>query len=128
MGQYHEAETLVLETNKGLGVLPRLEYRELSDSASWYLAKIWLKLAKYGQSKELALRIINRAQDIVGVQHEYYTKMKEDLRQLWGINPDGTPFEGSVELGTDDSPKECETDNLSERVAENTGQRNAEQQ
>ena len=94
----------------------------------WYLAKIWLKLGKYDQSKELALKVINQAQEKLGAQHEYYTAMKEVLRQLWGINPDGTPFEGSVELGTDDSPNECRTDNLSEGVAETTGQRNAEQQ
>lgn len=126
-GQYHEAETLVLKVNKGLGVLSDFEL-ELNNHALWYLSKIWLALGKYDQSKELALKTIDRVQDSLGAQHERYTTMREGLKQLWGINPDGTPFEGSEELGTDDSPTEWEMDNSSEGAIENTGQRNAEQQ
>ena len=128
LAQYHEAETLVLEANKGLGESYSVTNGKLTNHAHWYLAKIWLESGKCDQSKELALKVINQAQEELGAQHRTYTEMKEELRQLWGINPDGTPFEGSVELGTDDSPNECGTDNLSEGVAENTGQRNAEQQ
>ena len=126
-GQYHEAETLVLKVNKGSGVSCNFEL-ELNNLAPWYLSKIWLALGKHDQSKELALKTIDRVQDTLGAQHVYYTGMKEVLRQLWGINPDGTPFEGSVELETDDSSDEWETDNSSEGVAETTGQRNAEEQ
>ena len=127
LAQYHEAETLVLEATKGLSVLFGLKSRIEITLGHWYLAKIWLKLGKHDQSKELALKTIDQVQDSLGAQHKRYTKMREDLRQLWGINPDGTPFEGSVELGTDDSPNECETDNLSEGAVETPGQGNAEQ-
>ena len=127
LAQYHEAETIVLEMTK-VSDLSTGYYGALNNVAHWYLALIWLALGKHDQSKELALKTINMIQEDPRAQPKHYTGFKEDLAQIWGINPDGTPFEGSVELGTDDSPNECETDNSSERVAENTGQRNAEQQ
>ena len=119
---------MLLEANKSSDVLTSGKLRVLTYHARWYIAKVRLKLGKYDQSKELALKTINRTQEDLGAQHVSCREYKEELRQLWGINPDGTPFERSVELGTDDSPNECGTDNLSEGVAENTGQRNAEQQ
>ncbi|KAI4234746.1 MAG: hypothetical protein LQ349_003598 [Xanthoria aureola] len=128
LGQYHEAETLLLEANKSSDVLTSGKLRVLTYHARWYIAKVRLKLGKCDQSKELALKTINWIKEERGAQHGYYIGMKEDLAQIWGINPDGTPFEGSVELGTDESPNECGTDNLSEGAVENTGQHNAEQQ
>ena len=127
LGQYQEAQTLLLEGNKGLGASYSVKYGKLTNRAHWYLAKIWLGLGKCDQSKELALKTINLTQEDLGAQHVFYREYKEELRQLWGINPDGTPFEGSVELGTDDSRNECGTDNSSERVAETPWQGNAEQ-
>ena len=128
MDQYNEAETLVSEANKGFGVSHSVDDGKLANHARWYLAKIWLKLGKLDDSKELALKTINLTQKERGAQHRIYTERKEELRQLWGINPDGTPFDGSVEPETDDSSDECGTDNLSEGAVETPGQGNTEQQ
>ena len=118
---------MLLEVNKHFGVSHSVEYGEVANHARWYLAMIWLKSGKLDDSKELALKTINWIKEERGAQHEFYTSVKEELRRAWGINPDGTPFEGSVELETDDSSDEWETDNSSEAAAETPGQGNAEQ-
>ncbi|KAL8654425.1 MAG: hypothetical protein Q9226_003438 [Calogaya cf. arnoldii] len=88
--QYHEAEGLLLQVH-----LTSIEHRiELdgvhANTAAWYLAIIWLELGKHDQSKELALKTIESTRRQLGEQHGQYVWMMESLRDLWGLNPDGT--------------------------------------
>lgn len=71
-----------------------------SNLAAWFLAKVWLRLGKYDEAKQLALR---SAHTMFEAQHSDPTPWEKLLREVWGINSDGININESGVLDPHDT-------------------------
>ncbi|KAL8725609.1 MAG: hypothetical protein Q9166_007244 [cf. Caloplaca sp. 2 TL-2023] len=89
--RYDDAEAVLLEAVERLKRHVGPDSRDVFD-ARWYLALTWKKQGKLDASRELALKVVNLSLKARGDQHEDNLLWVRILREIWGINPDGTEF------------------------------------
>ena len=92
---YHEAESLATKVKEASSATPHG-----INVAVWCLAKVWLRLGKYDDAKKLALQ---SGHSTSAAQYEDHIPWGKLLRDVWGINPDGTNINESDDLDPHDT-------------------------